>query len=76
MGIMITCPGYNNGHNNLVYTAHKNVSTHFTGDRIMHSKTRCFFRSHFSAALPAKSQLSEGQSDYTPQQDSKASTPF
>ena len=30
MGIMITCPGYNNGHNNPVYNVHENRGAQYT----------------------------------------------
>ena len=43
MGIMITYHGYDNGHNNPMYNAHKNVGIRYTwqnmvGSNLIHSK--------------------------------------
>ena len=35
MGIMITYHGYNNGNNNPIYNAHKNVDMHYTWQNIV-----------------------------------------
>ena len=36
MGIMITYHGYNNGHDNPMYNAHKTVGIHYTWQNMVH----------------------------------------